>query len=74
MQYDSTSVIKLFQVLERNYGVPINYDEDILSGCILTTSMTDEGLYQRIEIICKAIGAEYTLTESSIEIQSKGCK
>jgi transmembrane sensor len=74
MKYDATPVSKIFEVLEENYGVEIIYDEDILSECFLTTSMSDEGLYQRIEIICKAIGAEYKIQDTTITITGKGCQ
>lgn len=73
MDYDNAPVIELFDALQENYGVEIKYDATVLSDCILTTSMADEGLYQRIEVICKAIGAEYIRKESSIEIRSNGC-
>jgi transmembrane sensor len=74
MKYESTPVGKIFEVLEVNYGVEIQYDEKILSECFLTTSMSDEGLYQRIEIICKAIGAEYTIQDTTITVTGKGCQ
>lgn len=73
MSYDGAPVTKIFEVLEENYGVDIEFDEDALSNCVLTTSMSDEGLYERIEIICKAIGAEYTVTDAVISIKSNGC-
>lgn len=74
MKYEATPVGKIFEVLEENYGVAIQYDEKILSECFLTTSMSDEGLYQRIEIICKAIGAEYTIQDTTITVTGKGCQ
>jgi hypothetical protein len=73
-QYDGVPVVKILDVLEQNYGIPIQYDEDALSSCILTTSMAEEGLYERIEIICKAIGAQYETTDTMIVIKSKGCR
>jgi transmembrane sensor len=73
MRYDGTPVTRIFEVLEENYGVHIEFDEKTLSGCVLTTSMSDEGLYERIQVICKAINAEYTITDAVITIQSRGC-
>lgn len=73
MVYDGVPVTEIFEALEKNYGIEIAYDEEILSGCMLTTSMTDEGLYERIEVICKAINAEYTISEAVIRIKSRGC-
>lgn len=68
MEYDGAPVSKIFQVLEENYGVDILYDDAAFSNCILTTSLTDEGLYERVAIICKAIGAEYEMRDTAIVI------
>jgi len=73
MVYDGAPVTKIFEVLEENYGIDIEYDEALLSGCVLTTNMSDEGLYERIEVICKAINADYTISDAVIIIKSRGC-
>lgn len=74
MQFDNAEVTKIFQVLEENYGVEIRYDKNIMNACKLTTSMSDEGLYERIEVICKAIGASYSVNDDAvITIKSNGC-
>jgi transmembrane sensor len=73
MEYDATPVAKLFQVIEENYGIDIVYDDKELSACSLTTSMSEEGLYERIEIICQAIGATYEVKDAKILISSDGC-
>lgn len=73
-QYDGAPVGKILSVLEQNYGIDIQYDEEMLSNCILTTSMAEEGLYERIQIICRAIGAEYEINNANIIIKSNGCK
>jgi transmembrane sensor len=75
MQYDGAPVVKIFTVLKENYGVDIVFDSEQLSDCMLTTSFTDEGLYERIEVICKAIGAQYEVTDAVILIKGgTGCK
>ena len=74
MSFDEVPVTKIFKVLEQNYGVDIVYDEEALKRCTLTTAMSDEGLYQRIEVICKAIKAEYTVDDAVIYIKSRGCE
>ena len=73
-QYDGAPVVKILSVLEENYGIDIQYDAQALSNCILTTSMAEEGLYERIQIICRAIGAEYEINNANIIIKSNGCK
>lgn len=74
MQFENAEVASIFEVLEENYGISIRFDKDKLSQCRLTTTMSDEGLYERIEIICKAIGASYSIDDdAAIIIQSDGC-
>jgi len=73
MEYDATPVSKIFEVMEENYGIDIVYDEATLSACSLTTSMSEEGLFERIEIICQAIGARYEMIDGRILISSNGC-
>lgn len=73
MSYDGTPVTKIFDVLEENYGIEIKYDENILKGCSLTTTMAEEGFFERIEIICKAIGAQYEIIDSTVVVTSDGC-
>jgi nitrite reductase/ring-hydroxylating ferredoxin subunit len=36
--------------------------------------MAEEGLYERIEIICQAIGARYVISDGKVIINSKGCQ
>lgn len=74
MQFENAEVSEIFDVLAANYGVDIRYDRWVLQQCKLTTRMSDEGLYERIEVICKAIGASYSIGDDAvITIKSNGC-
>jgi hypothetical protein len=74
MHFEDAPVTEIFMAIEKAYGVDILYDEEILSNCSLTTSLLDETLYTRLNIICKAIGASYTIHDTHIEIESTGCQ
>jgi len=75
MSFDEASVATIFDVLQENYGIPIVYDKDVLSKCTLTTAMSDEGLFERIEVICKALKATYRVNDGVILIDSpRGCE
>lgn len=74
MRYDGTQVDKIFEVMEENYGIDIVFDKEVLSSCTLTTSMAEEGFYERIAIICHAIGAQYDVKDATIIIKSAGCQ
>jgi ferric-dicitrate binding protein FerR (iron transport regulator) len=73
MSYEAASVTSIFQALEESYGVDFVYDENTLAGCTLTTTLTDEDLHARIRIVCEAIGANYTVQDTSIVITGTGC-
>ena len=72
--FDETPVTEIFQTLENAYGIPFHYDRPTFSHCVLTTSLTDESLEQKIRIICEAIGATYELREDGIFLEGKPCK
>ena len=74
MEFDGMPVTEIFAALEKNYGIDIQFDEEVLNACVLTTKMTEEGFYERIDVICKAINAEYTNTDGAVVITSKGCQ
>ncbi|MEJ1237565.1 FecR family protein [Chryseolinea sp. T2] len=74
MKYEAEPVDEIFKVLEDNYGIDIVYDSSILSSCSLTTTMEDEGFYERIEIICQAIGATFEVEDARVLIKSAGCQ
>jgi transmembrane sensor len=71
--YTNVAVTKIFETLEENYGVVLEYDEEVLAHCTITTTLAGEGLYEKIDIICQAIGAQYTVNGTSIAIKASGC-
>lgn len=73
MRFEEAPVAEVFRALEKVYGVHIVFDKDQLSACVLTTSISDGGIYNRLDIICEAIGAEYTVDEKQIVITGSGC-
>jgi len=73
MQFDEEPVPSILTAIEEAYGVDIVFDEELLSQCLLTTTLSDEDLYDRLNIICKAIHGSYELNGTLIIIKSKGC-
>lgn len=72
--YTNAPVTAILQALEKSYGIDIQYDEQVLSRCTLTSDLTEEGLYEQIAIICNALGAQYSIADMSIVIDAKGCQ
>lgn len=71
--FEDAPVMEIFHALEKVYGVNIEFDAKTLSGCTLTTSISDEPIYNRLDIICKAIGTTYTVEETKIVVRGSGC-
>lgn len=72
-QYEESPVAEVFAEIENAYGVNIIYDAETLKDCQLTSSLADEGLTEKLDIICKSIGLQYEIIETSIVITGKGC-
>lgn len=72
--FEETPVEKIFDTLEGAYGIPFFYDKKTFSNCVITTSLGEETLEEKIKIVCEAIGASYQVRESGISIEGKPCK
>ena len=72
--YDETPVITVLDDIAKAYGVEIVFNRDIMQSCQLTSSMEDESLQDKLNIICKSIGASYEIIDAQIVINSKECK
>jgi len=74
MFYTNASVTEIFDALEKSYGVDIQLDKDDLHGCTITTDLAEEGLYERVEILCHVLDAEYRVEGTTIIITANGCR
>ena len=54
-------------------GVDLVFDQATFASCVLTTSVSDGGIYKRLDIISDAIGVKYAVIEDKIVITGKGC-
>lgn len=71
--FEDAPAVVVFGALEKAYGVKVIFDEATLQNCNLTISLDDEDLFQKLEVICKVLGATYEIVETQIIINSKGC-
>lgn len=73
MRFEAAPVSEILGAIQEVYGVDIVFDEETFSSCLLTSVISDGDLYNRLDIICKAIGASYSLEENRIVITGRGC-
>ncbi len=70
-KYENAPVTEIINELESNYGIRFEYNATDLANCTLTTELSEENLYQRIEIICNALGLQYEIGSDAVEIKGK---
>jgi ferric-dicitrate binding protein FerR (iron transport regulator) len=73
-EYNETSIVKVFDQLQTAFGVKIVHDAELLANCNLTASLSEESLFEKIDIICETIQAKYEIADGQIVIYAKGCK
>lgn len=73
MRFEEASVKEIFEAIEKIYGVEIEFNEALYSSCTLTTTVSEGGLFNRLDIITSAIGADYKLLENKIVINGSDC-
>ena len=71
--FDEVPITDILQKIEKVYGVEIRYDEKALAHCKITTAFFQEGLYERLDVLSKAINATYTVEGTHIVFNSTGC-
>lgn len=58
--------------LEKAYEIDLNFEEEQLNNCLITTTLEDNvSLFSKLKIICKAMGLTYQEQEAVIYIQGK---
>ena len=71
--FEDVAVTTVFDALEKQYGVAIQYDRIILGKCLVNTAFNEENLRERLSAVCQAIGATYQVGDEQIRIYSSGC-
>ena len=72
--FDETPVVEVFRTLEAAYGVPIVFDAETLKHCRLTVALGDEPLFEKLDVICRTIGARYERVEAQVVVSGRGCE
>lgn len=71
--FNDTPITEVFAALEQAYGIPIAYDKEKLAKCNLTARMTEEDLFNKLDLICETIPVSYRVTDGQILVDGPGC-
>lgn len=73
MVYEEAPLDNVFAQLSSYYGISIVYDNEVMKNCTVTADLRNEPFYQKVELICKAVGASYEVMDGQVVIQANGC-
>lgn len=74
-EFTDIPVAQIFKTMEQAYLVEIDFPQEKLKECHLTTSLSDQPLPEKLKIICKSLGnnTNYEMNGNRISIISDGC-
>lgn len=71
--FEETPLKDVLRTLSVAYGISFNYDEKTLQNCYLTANLTEESLFEKLNLICRITNSRYEMVDAQIVIHSNGC-
>ena len=71
--FEAAPARKIFETLASVYGIEVIFNEEVFEDCRLTVDLTQEDLYQKLEVNCKVLDAKYKLIDAQVIIDGTGC-
>lgn len=72
--FERTPLVTVFNILEKTYGIVIDYNLDKIAHCSITANLGDEPIYQKMEMICAVINGKFQAKGDTIRVFTYGCK
>ena len=72
-EFDEAPISRVFDQLERTYGLPVIYDAPTVKNCFITANLTDESLFDKLNLIALITHSSYEMVDGQIIIHSNGC-
>jgi ferric-dicitrate binding protein FerR (iron transport regulator) len=70
--FDERPVAEVLDALQAGYGVPIRYDGAALAACTVSLAFTTETLFEKLDLLCKALNTSYERTDEAVVFRSRG--
>ena len=72
-QFDDTPLSEVIRRLELAYGIDIVVENEQQNNCLLTADLSNQSLYNQLDLICAALKAQYEIQGTIILLSGKGC-
>ncbi len=69
--YDDVALSAILRQLETSYGIPVQFDEQSFRECRITAVLSNESLYEKLDLLCKAASARYEIMDGQIVISRR---
>lgn len=74
MAYEDTPLEEVFTRLSKAYGINIVYDNELVKKSTVTADLKGETFYHKLDLICRAVGAEYEVIDGQVVISFSNAK
>lgn len=71
--YDESPLPQVLNQLEQAYGIHFQFDNESLKNCKITATLSNESLYDKLNLLCKITGATYEIVDGQIIFDAQGC-
>ncbi len=71
--YDDALVSRVLNDLQQQYKIEFIVENEKINQCSFTGDITEQTLYNKLDLLCQAIQANYEIRGTSIVIDGKGC-
>jgi transmembrane sensor len=72
--FTDTPIPQVLYKLEKTYGVKIIFDEELLRECNFTARLGDEPLFEKLNLVCETIQAQYEILDGQVVIYARKCQ
>jgi transmembrane sensor len=73
-RYDEVPLSDILHELETSYGITIQFDEQNFRPCRITATLSNETLYEKLDLLCKTVSASYEIVDGQIVVSGDGCR
>lgn len=72
--FDETPAPAVVDDLAATYAVSIRYDRGLFEKCRITVSLEEGTFYDKLDVLCKVLGASYEIVNNEVRISGPGCQ
>ena len=73
-RYDEVPLSDILHELETNYGITIQFNEQNFKACRITATLSNETLYEKLDLLSKTVSASYEIVDGQIVVSGEGCR